>query len=80
MSKKSRSEGTVEVAQRVAKDTATKEIRATLHRGPLPSPDQMEKYEKLWPGATEFFFEQFKKHPSVPPTPYSANLPVFTSP
>jgi uncharacterized membrane protein len=61
MSKKRRPEGPNEVAARVAQQEVKKEFKATFHQGPLPPPEQMEKYEQLWSGATEFFFNEFKK-------------------
>jgi len=61
MSKKKHIEGADEIATRVAKTAARQEVRAVFHRGPLPSPEQMAKYEELWPGATKYFFTALTK-------------------
>ena len=53
-------ESTKELAERTAQQTVRKEISAVFHRGPMPSPDVMAKYEELYPGAVEFFFDQFR--------------------
>ena len=64
MAKKGRPEGAQEVAERTAHQVVQREIKAIFHRGPLPSPESMAKYEQLWPGATEFFFAQLEKQSS----------------
>lgn len=32
-------------------------VRAELYKGPIPSPEAIEKYAKLYPEAAKFFFE-----------------------
>jgi uncharacterized membrane protein len=34
-------------------------IMAAFRKGPLPPPEEMEKYERLLPGATKLLFENF---------------------
>lgn len=65
MAKKDPPQSPREVAEQAAKQEAHKvfqaEFRAVHHRGPLPSPEVMERYEALHPGATKFFFSQLEK-------------------
>lgn len=51
----------VAVAEEAATRVSLQIIKAELFRGPMPSPAIMEKYERLHPGATKFFFDQFQK-------------------
>jgi uncharacterized membrane protein len=52
---------TQKIAEETAERTVEREIRAVFHRGPMPSPDVMAKYEELYPGAVEFFFHQLQQ-------------------
>jgi len=51
----------LEVSPEKLKKVITKEIRAELYKGPMPSPDLIERYSKLYPDAPEFFFSLMQK-------------------
>lgn len=36
-------------------------VRLEMYKGPMPTPEQIEKYEKLYSGAAKFFFKTVEK-------------------
>jgi uncharacterized membrane protein len=49
-----------EIAASRSRTPHSEEVRLSFHNGPLPSPEQIERYEQVLPGAAEIIFRNFE--------------------
>ena len=61
MAHKRRSSPKVEISENQIKKQVLQVMRAELFQGPMPHPDHLEKYEKLYPGASKLLFTLLEK-------------------
>lgn len=61
MARNQPTKSTQKIVEETAEKIVERKFSAVFHRGPMPSPDVMKKYEELYPGAVEFFFRQLQQ-------------------
>ncbi len=49
-----------EQLEQTLEEKVERHVQMEMFKGPIPSPEKMEKYEHLYPGAVKFFFETLK--------------------